>query len=63
MSVISLPRTGSITTEQTRAFKEADAAIVAAVHAAKEAGVMQGLIVALLCGHAHQQTAAMMDQS
>lgn len=60
MSVIALPNSGAMTPEQRRVFKAADAAIAAAIDAAKEAGVPQGLIVALLHGHAHQQTAAMM---
>ena len=60
MSVIALPNSGLMTAEQRRTFEATDAAFVAAIDAAKEAGVPQGLIVALLHGHAHQQTAAMM---
>jgi hypothetical protein len=60
MSVISMPGTGAMTAEQRRTFEETDAAFVAAIDAAKTAGVPQGLIVALLHGHAHQQTAEMM---
>ena len=60
MSVISLPGTGAMTFEQRRVFEATDSAMVAAISAAKDAGVPQGLLVALLHGHAHQQTAAMM---
>ncbi len=55
-----MPGTGAMTAEQRRVFEATDAAFVAAIQAAKDAGVPQGLIVALLHGHAHQQTAAMM---
>jgi len=60
MSVASLPGSGALTPEQRRVFEKTDAAMVAAITAAKDAGVPQGLLVALLHGHAHQQTAAMM---
>ena len=60
MSVVAMPGTGAMTAEQRRVFEATDAAFVAAIQAAKDAGVPQGLIVALLHGHAHQQTAAMM---
>jgi hypothetical protein len=60
MSVVAMPGTGAMTAEQRRTFEATDAAFVAAIQAAKDAGVPQGLIVALLHGHAHQQTAAMM---
>ena len=60
MSVIAMPGTGAMTAEQRRVFEATDAAMVGAITAAKDAGVPQGLIVALLHGHAHQQTAAMM---
>jgi hypothetical protein len=38
-----------------------DSAIMAAISAAKAASVPQGLIVGLLHGYAHDQTAAMLD--
>lgn len=38
-------------------------ALVGAIEAAKTAGVPQGLVVALLHGYAHQQTAAMMARA
>ena len=38
-------------------------ALVATIEAAKTAGVPQGLVVALLQGYAHQQTAEMMARA
>jgi hypothetical protein len=52
---------GAITADTVRAFKSCDQAIVNAINAAKDAGVPQGLIVAVLHGHAHNQTQAMME--
>ena len=46
--------------EQTRAFVLLDETVVNALNAAKAAGVPQGLIVAILHGHALQETAQMM---
>lgn len=63
MSVISLPGSGAMTAEQRRVFALADAEIVRAINDAKSAGVPQGLIVALLHGQAHRQTAEMMANS
>jgi hypothetical protein len=40
-----------------------DDAIVAAINAAKDAGVPQGLIVGLLHGHAHNETAVLVNGS
>jgi hypothetical protein len=60
MTVIAMPGSGAMTAEQRRVFEATDAALVATIDAAKNAGVPQGLIVALLHGHAFQQTAAMM---
>lgn len=62
MSVIAFPMIGVLTAEHRRALEASDAAFVAAIQSAKDAGVPQGLIVALLHGHAHQQTSAMMSQ-
>lgn len=58
--VIALQNSSFMSAEQRRVFDEIDASIVAAINAAKDAGVPQGLIVALLHGHAHQQTSEMM---
>lgn len=52
-----------MTPEQRRVFESADMEIVRAINNAKSAGVPQGLIVALLHGHAHWQTAEMMANS
>jgi len=52
-----------MTPEQRRAFEQADVQIVEAINAAKDAGVAQGLIVAMLHGHAHMQTSAMVKDS
>ncbi len=60
MNVFTIPGSGTMTAEQRRVFEETDAAFVTAIGSAKDAGVPQGLIVALLHGHAYQQTAAMM---
>lgn len=45
--------------EVAQALKELDAALCRAVDAAKAAGLPQGLIVSLLHGHSHMQTAIM----
>ncbi|MGA3800535.1 hypothetical protein D3C84_1098060 [compost metagenome] len=41
------------------AIKGLDDALIAAIKAAKAAGLPQGLIVAVLHGHAHSETAKM----
>jgi len=51
---------GEVTPRTAVGLESMNAALVAAVDAAKNASVPQGLIVALLHGHAHQQTAVMM---
>lgn len=51
---------GIVTREQQEELRVCDPAIVRAVVAAREAGVPQGLIVALLHGHA--ETARMVGQ-
>lgn len=57
--VSALHGSGAMTPKQLREFRACDAAIAAAVDAAKRAGVSQGLLVALLHGHAHRATAEM----
>ncbi|WP_087693999.1 hypothetical protein [Pseudomonas sp. PE-S1G-1] len=42
-----------------KALTELDSSIAKAIHAAKAAGLPQGLIVAELQGHAHAQTSIM----
>lgn len=59
-AVIAMQGSGAMTPEQTRAFRACDAAMVTALDAAKASGVAQGLLVALLHGHAHRETHAMM---
>jgi hypothetical protein len=58
--VVAIQGIGAMTPDQARAFRECDAALVAALDAAKSAGVAQGLLVALLHGHAHRETHEMM---
>lgn len=60
MSIVNLFPGGLVTREQQDALYACDHAIVAAVMAARNAGVPQGLIVALLHGHAHAETARML---
>jgi hypothetical protein len=43
------------------ALKELDDALVQAIKTAKAAGLPQGLIVAVLHGHAHSETAKMVE--
>lgn len=52
---------GVVTREQQEELHIADHAIVRAISAMKLAGVPQGLIVALLHGHAHAQTTKMVE--
>jgi len=48
-------------TDTSKALFDLDAAIVKAVNVAKEEGLPQGLIVALLHGQAHSETARMVS--
>lgn len=59
MSIVNLFPGGLVSREQQDELHACDHAIVRAVTAAREAGVPQGLIVALLHGHAHAETARM----
>lgn len=52
---------GVMTAAMVKAFERFDAEVIDAVNTALMSGVPVGLIVALLHGHAHQQTAAMMN--
>lgn len=56
-----LPTAGAMTPERWKAFHALESAMLGALAEAKDAGVAQGLIVSLLHGHAHMQTAAMVD--
>lgn len=58
--VVVIQGSGAMTPDQARAFRECDAVIVVALDAAKHAGVAQGLLVAMLHGHAHRETHEMM---
>ena len=58
--VVAMQGSGAMTPEQSREFRACDASVVAALEAAKHAGVAQGLLVALLHGHAHRETHEMM---
>lgn len=51
---------GDVSRRTAVALEAMDAAIVEALKAAKDAGVPQGLIVGLLHGFAHRETAVMM---
>lgn len=53
----------SDTEDTTSAVHRLDFRIVAAVQDAISAGVPQGLIVGVLAGHTHQQTARMVDNA
>jgi hypothetical protein len=61
--VVAIPGCGAATADQARAYRELNAVIADAVDAAKNAGVAQGLIVALLHGLAHLETQTMMDSA
>ena len=50
---------GDVSRRTDVAVRAMDAAIVAAINGAKDAGVPQGLIVGLLHSYAHNQTAAL----
>lgn len=52
---------GDVSRRTEVAVHAMDAAIVAAINSAKDAGVPQGLIVGLLHSYAHAQTAAILD--
>jgi len=52
---------GEVSRRADVAVRAMDAAIVAAINAAKDAGVPQGLIVGLLHSYAHDQTAALLN--
>jgi hypothetical protein len=51
---------GAMTSEAMASLREMDKACVAAINLAARRGVPQGLIVGLLHGYAHVQTAIMM---
>jgi len=59
MTVHSLFPGGVVSREQHQAMHDFDRDIARCIDAAKAGDVPQGLIVALLHGHAHQQTAEM----
>lgn len=52
---------GDVSRRTDVAVRAMDSAIVAAINAAKDAGVPQGLIVGLLHSYAHDQTAALLN--
>jgi hypothetical protein len=52
---------GNVSRRTDVAVRAMDDAIVAAINAAKDAGVPQGLIVGLLHSYAHDQTAALVN--
>jgi hypothetical protein len=52
---------GKVSRRTDVAVRAMDDAIVAAINAAKDAGVPQGLIVGLLHSYAHDQTAALVN--
>lgn len=54
---------GVVSPVQVAAFNALEAALLDAITAAKDVGVPQGFIVALLHGHALQQTQTMIDRA
>jgi hypothetical protein len=52
-----------LTLEQKRIYENMEKGIVDLVNTAKNAGVPQGLIVALLHGYANYETGVMMDDA
>lgn len=62
MSIVSPLLIGAVSRGTTVALERMDAVIVAAINDAKDAGVPQGLIVALLQGFAHSETADMVNE-
>lgn len=60
-NVLHLPE--PFTASQAAAFSRLGLAIEPAIAAAKDAGVPQGLIVALLHALAHRETAEMLEQA
>lgn len=52
---------GDVSRSTREALEAMGESIAVAIGAAKDAGVAQGLIVALLHGYAHQETATMME--
>lgn len=63
MTVIEAFPGGVVTRDQQAELHAMERAIMAAVERAKDAGVPQGLIVAILHGQAHQQTAIMIKRA
>ncbi len=57
MSLNSFP--GQMTAEQLNMYRLTGEKIASAIEQAKSAGVPQGLIVAMLHGHAHVETSKM----
>ena len=60
-NVITVFPGGVLSREQVSAFNAFAETIAAAINEVKSADVPQGLIVAILHGHAHQETRRMMD--
>lgn len=60
MGEVSPLLAGDVSRRVDVAVRAMDAAIVAAINAAKDAGVPQGLIVGLLHSYAHDQTASVL---
>ncbi len=50
-----------VSLDQLKELHAMDGAIMEAIKSAKDAGVPQGFIVAILHAHTYQQTAAMVD--
>ncbi len=59
MGIIEVFAGGVVTRDQQEALITLEATVMQAIQGAQDAGVPQGLIVAVLHGHAHQQTAIM----
>lgn len=59
--VVDIRGSGAMTPSQVRAYREFDAAVATALAAAKQAGVLQGLLVAVLHGYSHRETLEMLS--
>lgn len=54
---------GVVSPDQVAAVNDLDACLLMAITSAKDVGVPQGFIVALLHGHAAQETQIMIDRA
>lgn len=62
-NVRTLPQVGIVTSAQAIALRTFCSTVTQAILAAREAQVMDGLIVSVLHGHAHAQTQIMLSET